>query len=1244
MTAPNSPRRARIAALIVLSVALAAVILWWTFRPAGPPVGPGGDGTRTTTLTPQRSRYLVEQKNLGLGYLENERFAECDKPLAEISDALPDDLFGPRNLAIARLLRLEQINRTQEPAKYETAVAQAESAITHLNRLRPDDVVTHLLTARLARYQNEDARTLRELKRAAELGPEDVGALWELFDAAEKYRDPVQRKIGRDALGRAFRKEPDNLWLLIHWVKVQAERQDAAIVPTLQTAKKTIGPFVAGIKQRTRFDLAKMIDETINAVGEKNWKLVRRNAGYLNNLMKSEVATLIDFRRTARHPLEYVILDFSPDFYQRAKLPKPKPPKPVPVKLVPVKSSLSPLADVRAVRLEDFDLDGRPDIIAVQPKRVAVFRGGQQPSGWKLICALDLPWEASGLVVADLDRDFRENPLLQPAGKSSGNKPTTGPSGTKPRCHNSDVDLVVYGPGGITVLRNQRDQKTGQRSLKPVPQDTKFAAAKNVTAVAVADVDHDGDLDIVCSSNYGLTVWSNRGNMTFAEITSRSVLPPAEMRFTSLVPVDFNRDVSIDILACGPSAASGILENTLHGRFRWRPFDKSYSNSSPATSLAVVDVDENVSWDLLTGGQQGISLVRTRTPNPGVVRPLLSAAISGSAVSGLLTWDYDNDGFLDLLAWNTNALSVLRAAADGSFQPVESILSSPPKQIAACDVSDIDGDGDLDVIVAGSAGVRWYRNDGGDANHAVDIVIRADAGPNNPSQRCNMHGIGSLMELKAADIYQPRVVTRQITHFGLGQRTEADVVRILWTNGIAQNVLRPKNRQPICAQQKLKGSCPYLYTWTGSRYEFLTDCLWSAPIGLQFAEGVLAPAREWEYLKIPGERLRAVNGEYRLQLTEELWEAAYFDSVRLLVIDHPADVDIYSNEKVGPAEIASFQIHTVRHPRRPIAAHDQRGRDVLSLVARRDGRYLKAFDQQRTQGFTEPHYVELDLGRLKNPRKIMLFLTGWIFPTDTSLNIALSQNPQRGRPQPPSVWVPDGDGRWKNAIPSMGFPGGKTKTIAVDLSGMFPADDYRVRIKTSMELYWDAAFFTVDEPPVPYHRTDLAVAAADLHYRGCSRWSRSSGHGPDRYHYDRVIIDPLWPPMRGHFTRYGDVTDLLRTVDDRLVVLGAGDEATLRFRAPRTGPPAGWTRDFLLYNVGWDKDADLNSVYGQTVEPLPFKGMIRYPQPVDRLSPNTPRYRDYLRRRQTRTQPTRRFWRAIRDFGIGRPRRQEGSQ
>ncbi|HTI50405.1 MAG TPA: hypothetical protein VL475_05620, partial [Planctomycetaceae bacterium] len=206
---------------------------------------------------------------------------------------------------------------------------------------------------------------------------------------------------------------------------------------------------------------------------------------------------------------------------------------------------------------------------------------------------------------------------------------------------------------------------------------------------------------------------------------------------------------------------------------------------------------------------------------------------------------------------------------------------------------------------------------------------------------------------------------------------------------------------------------------------------------------------------------------------------------------------------------------------------------------------------------------------------------------------------------------------------------GKTKTIAVDLTGLVAGDDCRVRIVTSMEIYWDAAFFSVDEEPAPIELRELPLVSADLHFRGYSRRVPHAQHGPEFYDYARVSTETRWPPLEGHYTRYGDVLPLLSESDDRLVVLAQGDEMSLEFAAPQENPPAGWKRDFLLYNVGWDKDADLNTVYGQSVEPLPFRAMERYPFPEGVTSPDNPAYQEYLQQYQTRATSQQRFWKRI---------------
>ena len=154
--------------------------------------------------------------------------------------------------------------------------------------------------------------------------------------------------------------------------------------------------------------------------------------------------------------------------------------------------------------------------------------------------------------------------------------------------------------------------------------------------------------------------------------------------------------------------------------------------------------------------------------------------------------------------------------------------------------------------------------------------------------------------------------------------------------------------------------------------------------------------------------LAEAEGEYRLQITEELWEAAYFDEVMLLAVDHPAGSEVFSNEKVGPPDIAAFRLHTVRQRRLPQAARTGDGQDVLPLVAAEDGVFLPPSGRKLRQGLTEPSTLELDLGPLEDPSQLTLFLTGWTYPTTVSLNVALGRDPALGLPEPPSLAVPDG--------------------------------------------------------------------------------------------------------------------------------------------------------------------------------------------------------------------------------------------
>jgi len=107
------------------------------------------------------------------------------------------------------------------------------------------------------------------------------------------------------------------------------------------------------------------------------------------------------------------------------------------------------------------------------------------------------------------------------------------------------------------------------------------------------------------------------------------------------------------------------------------------------------------------------------------------------------------------------------------------------------------------------------RNNGGNIGHFIKMKL---VGLRAGSAKNNFFGIGAKVELRSGELYQTKVVTDPDIHFGIGNRTRADVIRITWTNGIPQNMFFPETDQALVETQMLKGSCPFLYTWNKDEY------------------------------------------------------------------------------------------------------------------------------------------------------------------------------------------------------------------------------------------------------------------------------------------------------------------------------------------------------------------------------------------------------------------------------------------
>lgn len=1182
----------------------------------------------------------IALKNRAVALLENG--AESDKSgklLLEAADGfrriakdVPKDPLGLQNLCIALLSRLKQTDQTESADVSNTTSRELKESIGSLRKMLPDDPDADVLESRYLQLINDRESAIQKMREATSRKTATADTYYQLAQLLRAELGNTTSDEIRTTLESAIKLAPNNLVLAAAYVDALAKASNPKLIDEIARCRELF----QSLTSRTNSSITKLLDKGSEAAIKLDWKTAQTQMAFLRNVLLAEVAYQNDMNLLEPHVLEYIRLNFQTATLGRdgavagSKAKQSFDQKPL----------LIDAQDVTCIASEDFDLDGAMDLFVASPRGVTVFAAKSQTE-FKALLSTEIDIKPTGIALADLDHDFQlRKDELPPSALPTTNPPDVPPSSTA-NLVDTDVDLIVFGDEGLRLLKNELDRESGKRTLIAMSQAEDFVALKGVKSVAVIDLDHDSDLDLCVSSNNGISLWSNRGDWTFANFTSYSSLPKDSRAWSSIAALDLDRNVLNDFLLGSDEGSPVMLANSLHGRYQVRDLSWPKELSGASRFVEAIDANSDACWDVISCGNGGLCLTTMKSPGHRRWVPDSTVILSTKPMTGLATCDFDNDGLMDCVSWGLRGMDLFRGTADGQMV-LDSTSLNTSQSITQSIVMDFDHDSDEDLIVLFEDGtLQSFVNQGGNANKSLEVVLRADEeGKQRPRERCNMHGVGSLLELKSGGRYQSRIVRGTRTKLGLGAQSEADLLRILWTNGIPNNVLNLANRSTIFDQQNLGGSCPYLYAWNGERFEFCTDCLWAAPIGLQFAQGVAAPTREWEYLKIEGSAIQPRDGKYILQATEELWEAAYFDAVQLIAIDHPKEMDVYTNEKVGPPDIAQFRVHTVTERRIPKSVIDQNSRDWSTTVAKRDRQFTRCWEIGFNQGLVEPHWLEIDMNEsLESSEELTLFMTGWVFPTCTSLNLAMTENPLRPLLKPPAIHVPDRDGNWVEVIPYAGFPGGKTKTIAIDLTGKFLSDDHRVRVVTNMELCWDEVFYTRGEAtskPENFRLSPLKLERAELHYRGFSQLIAQSGNAPKRYEYNKVTTESIWPPMNGAFTRFGDVTELVATADDIQVVMGAGDELTLEFSVKTEPLPEGWIRDFILYNVGWDKDADLNTIHGQSAEPLPFRGMKRYPYEPDETFPSTPKHDAYLRDFQTREQNLNSFWNQVRDANPAR--------
>ncbi|MCP5527139.1 MAG: VCBS repeat-containing protein [Verrucomicrobiales bacterium] len=743
-------------------------------------------------------------------------------------------------------------------------------------------------------------------------------------------------------------------------------------------------------------------------------------------------------------------------------------------------------------------------------------------------------------------------------------------------------DVLVTGPEGSQMFRfatngMARDFTTAS-GLKGLQLRTRQAR--------ILDIDFTGKLDIlgILPDGDGIRVLRNLGNMYFKDITVTSGVPAVVQGVTALAVDDWNNDDLLDVFAARSDGPVLYFEKVRGGALQETDLP---TGPVTGTVIALGDLNGDARTDLLAGGGDQTALLL------GGIHQRVELPATVPELSRLTLLDYDNDGWLDVLA-SGRGLQVWRNLGDGAFTNLTRSVGLDRwtgRVIDDLAVADLDCDGDSDLVLAvAGAGLKILRNDGGNANRMIKLRLLGN--------RSNATGLGIRIEASMGSFKVHRTVDRLPVEIGIGGHDRVDAIVARWFDLPSSIVdVEPEPCEALNVFEPVipAGSCPYLYAWDGRGFRFVSDILGSAPMGLRITDTAFIEADPREYIALGGAAdFPPRDGEYVVQITEELREVLYLDQSELVVIDHPAGTEVHTTDKLRPrGPFPRGELWTLEN-RVPLQrANRLDGAVVTDRLQAVDRRMVSPATLRVPQlrGLAEPSGVILDFGTLPVERPLVLALTGWLRFGGGMANVSASHDPDLPFPFPRlEVEAPGG---WRPVEVEVGAPSGKTKTILVDLAGRLPEGSGRLRLTTAFEVHWDRiALFErrlVGDTTVTRLRPDHT----DLHWRGFSEYAGLPWDQPLTPDYRAVYQNAPWPitPV-GWCTRYGPVDELIAAEDNALALLNGGDELTLRFAAARLSPPvAGRERSFFLYNVGWDKDADFHVELGWQVGPLPWHGM-----------------------------------------------------
>jgi uncharacterized delta-60 repeat protein len=280
-----------------------------------------------------------------------------------------------------------------------------------------------------------------------------------------------------------------------------------------------------------------------------------------------------------------------------------------------------------------------------------------------------------------------------------------------------DLDLLSASFHGDTITWYEND---GSENFTTRTITTSANGARSVTT---ADVDGDGDLDVVAASSYDDTIawYENDGSENF---TARTISTTADGAI-SVTAADVDGDGDLDVVAASNN------DDTI----RWYENDGSQNfseriittNADQAFSVTTADVDGDGDLDVLSASafDNKIAWYENDGSENFTARTITTSATGARSVS---TADVDGDGDLDVLSASFQDSTIAWYENDGNENFTVRTITNLALGANSVSTADVDGDGDLDVLSTSFSDdtIAWYENDGSQAFTTHTLTTNAD--------------------------------------------------------------------------------------------------------------------------------------------------------------------------------------------------------------------------------------------------------------------------------------------------------------------------------------------------------------------------------------------------------------------------------------------------------------------------------------------------------------------------------------